>query len=110
MKKNELKELERELIEAMSEKYDSSRDELLISGLHLKGYEFEDEKELFDFIKEHCRAEQYNEETATKTIYYVKDEPFLYIESNPIEPLECNFNWDNYDQKIIIQGDRYKFL
>ena len=64
-------EIINEAIKGLSNEFDN----IVIEGLRLKGFEFDNQNDLHNFIKENCKAHDYPHHY-TK-IYYVKDIPFL---------------------------------
>lgn len=70
-----MKELEEYLIEKIILSVVKETDKLIINGLSLKGFNFENQEELESFIKFNCRAED-NTDLKEKT-YFVNDIPFL---------------------------------
>jgi len=64
---------------------------LIIEGLKLKGYEFENKIDLENFVKEHCRCEDYAD--VKQRTYFVKGVPFFFHDYNIVyEPITENSN------------------
>jgi hypothetical protein len=78
---------------------------LFTEGLRLKGFEFNNSKEIEVFIKSRCRCEHYTH--LNEKIYYVDDIPFLiYIENKDI-----NINYeDTKSFKASMDLGEYAYL
>lgn len=63
--------IQEELVKGLSNKFD----DLIIEGLRLKGFSFENIKEAELFIIENCKCEDYPSEY--RRVYYVKNKPFM---------------------------------
>lgn len=64
-----------ELIKNISDSLTKKMESIFIDGLKLKGFEFENRKELELFVKSNCRAEYL--EGKMEKVYYVNNIPFL---------------------------------
>jgi len=91
-------QITKEITQNLSNKFD----ELILDGLALKGFFFEDIKEAEEFIKLNCRCED-NIQFQQK-IFYVNEIPFLLHNYEVIfEPItninngiKMNANWGSY--------------
>jgi hypothetical protein len=73
--------IEDKLTDVLVEGLKNKLDEILIDGLKLKGYEFENNSELIEFITEYCTSEDYSH--ISTRYYYVKGELFLMHNYEP---------------------------
>jgi len=67
--------IQSEIIEMLAEKLSNRIDNIVIEGLRLKGFEFDNENDLHNFIKENCKSD--DNLSVQQRIYFVKDIPFL---------------------------------
>lgn len=96
-----INEITVKVCEELTNKFES----LIIEGLKLKGYEFENKIDLEKFVKENCRCQDYAD--VKQRTYFVKDEPFFFHDYNIIyEPIK------EYDRGIKMSANYglYKFL
>lgn len=81
-----MKTIEEEIIKKMSLEFASKLENLIINGLKLKGFEFENKIELEEFIKTRCRRTDNID--FKEHIYYIDDVPFFLhkygIELSPV--------------------------
>jgi hypothetical protein len=68
--------IESEINEILAEKLSNEFDKIFIEGLRLKGFEFDNQNDLHNFIKENCKAYDYPH--LKERVYFVKDIPFLF--------------------------------
>lgn len=74
-------ELENDLVSKIVDKINQRREDLLIEGLKLKGYDFKiGSKEFYEFLKENVSREgSFESET-----YYLNNVPFLEMSTNTV--------------------------
>ena len=95
---NKIQEINNKIVNELQSKLEY----IIVEGLKLKGYEFEDEKSLFDFVSENCYI---NEPNLSVSIYLVKGIPFLEY--------YCGFNikkLDDDSSTFKAEGGKYRFL
>lgn len=83
--------------------------DIVTEGLKRKGYEFENTLQLTDFIKEHCRCEDFVE-SKTK-LYFVKEKPFLIYDYNYKQELSTIIPKDSLqDYAFTAKMGSYSYL
>jgi hypothetical protein len=83
-----------DIISMASDNLTNQMNNVTIEGLKRKGFEFKNNYELGEFIKERCRVEVIGSERT----YYVDDKPFLLHKYEP----NCNMN-------NIVDNGNYNF-
>jgi len=74
-------------MEKICEELANKFENLIIEGLKLKGYQFENKVDLENFVKEHCRCE--DKIDIKERTYFVKGVPFFFHDYNIIyEPFD----------------------
>jgi len=73
---NNIYDLEKSILDNIKSKLTKKLDDLIIQGLKLKGFEFKNQIELQDFVKEKCKTIEAKD--SSYTIYLVNDIPFLF--------------------------------
>ena len=89
----------------ITEKLSNQIDNIIIEGLKMKGFEFENENDLHDFIKQKCSCE--DDLAKQQRVYFVNDIPFLLHNYEiVIEPITK----ENNGIKISANYGTYKYL
>ena len=97
--------LQEQITEEINEKLSNEFDKILIEGLRLKGFEFDNENDLHNFIKNNCRCEDYL--AKQQRVYFVNDIPFLLHNYEIIiEPI----TQENNGIKMSANYGTYKYL
>lgn len=96
---NKLQEINNKIVNELQSKLE----DIIVEGLKLKGYEFEDKKSLFDFVSKNCTV--INQSHLNINTYVVKDIPFLHYDYSfnikKVDELSCSFK---------AEGGKYRFL
>jgi hypothetical protein len=98
----ELKSYENQIINLVSKNLSNKFQEIIIEGLKLKGYEFQSQEELFQFIKENCVKHDYPH--LHEAIYFVKGERFL------LHKYETEFSFSENRKSINASYGSFAFL
>jgi hypothetical protein len=74
--------IQHKIIRDLTRQINQRLNEIFIEGLRRKGFYYDDEEELADFVKENCRCEDHT--SKSERIYFVNDIPFLihYYKAN----------------------------
>lgn len=91
---NNIHDLQKSILDNIKSKVTKKLDDLIIQGLKLKGFEFNNHIELQDFIKSNCKTIEAKD--CSYSIYLVNDVPFLFHNKPKNFPL------------IFIKGDEIK--
>lgn len=93
-----MESLEEYIANKLSQGLVNELENIVINGLKLKGFEFDNVNELESFIKDRCRVEDYIH--LEEKIYYVDNIPFLLhkYELNPV------FNITNTDKETKVSA------
>lgn len=94
-----------EIMEQIIQSFSKKIDEIVIDGLKLKGYYFDNKIELEAFIKENCSAFK----SGNETTYFVKGKPFLiHIFKDEVDPIA----YDQITGETTIKANygEYKYL
>lgn len=77
------------IVSDITNKLSHQLDDVIIQGLALKGYKFDDKIKLMDFIKENCKV--CDEKQNQRKIYLVKNIPFLMNDYSTKEDILWKF-------------------
>jgi|TARA_Y100000310_G_C20594944_1_gene770024 hypothetical protein len=93
-----------DIISTATDNLTNQMNEITIEGLKRKGFEFKNNYELGEFIKERCRVEVFGDNRT----YYVDDKPFLLHESKPnLSMGEYELDKENYKMTATIGSYAY---
>jgi hypothetical protein len=92
--------IENELTNHIQKEIVKKLDYLVIEGLRIKGYEFDNEEDLIEFIKENCNSHQ----SQNVILYSVKGEFFMKHVYN------MDFNLNPENDCFSVEFGHYEFL
>lgn len=98
--------IQSKIIEALSLNITKKLDIVITEGLALKGFEFNNNNDLEDFIKQNCRCEHTIGPEEEK-VFFVNNIPFLLIKYDSMSP-SLNYSYDT--SMNITYGIRYTYL
>ena len=101
---NEFLGFQSQLIKEVSDSLNKQMDNVIIEGLRLKGYSFNNDSELHEFIKDFCIIED-RPHLMEKT-FFVKSEPFMIH----YYALNNDFNFNNEPLKMTASLGKYRYL
>ena len=92
------------LIDMIIQDHNRKLDEIAKEGLRLKGFEFNNDSDLIEFISKRCSCIDYSQKK--RKVYYIDGDPFLVHDYEP----NYQHEWIDGVFKMKASGGKYSFL